>query len=117
MRRRWHGGIVFIGGAPPRHLGNVTHGGFGGAPKFPPASALEFLLARGSNEHVALTLDAMLKGGIYDQIGGGFEARISPRLRFAGEVQYTILQRDLSYAAGEVAPLITSCVFAIDGRF
>ena len=49
-----------------------THGGFGGAPKFPPASALEFLLARGSNEHVALTLDAMLKGGIYDQIGGGF---------------------------------------------
>ena len=51
---------------------DTTHGGFGGAPKFPPASALEFLLARGATEHVALTLDAMMKGGIYDQIGGGF---------------------------------------------
>jgi len=47
-------------------------GGFGGAPKFPPASALELLLARGANEHVERTLDAMLAGGIYDQIGGGF---------------------------------------------
>jgi hypothetical protein len=54
---------------------------------------------------------------IAGQVGGGFEARITPRFRFAGEVQYTILHRDLSYAAGEVAPLITSCVFAIDGRF
>jgi uncharacterized protein len=48
------------------------HGGFGGAPKFPPASALELLLARGEREIVETTLDAMLAGGIYDQIGGGF---------------------------------------------
>jgi uncharacterized protein YyaL (SSP411 family) len=48
------------------------HGGFGGAPKFPPASALELLLARGETEVVELTLDAMLAGGIYDQVGGGF---------------------------------------------
>jgi uncharacterized protein len=48
------------------------HGGFGGAPKFPPASALEFLLARGEREVVELTLDSMAAGGIYDQIGGGF---------------------------------------------
>jgi len=47
-------------------------GGFGGAPKFPPALALELLLARGERGHVALTLDAMLAGGIYDQLGGGF---------------------------------------------
>jgi uncharacterized protein len=47
-------------------------GGFGGSPKFPPASALEFLLARGETEHVARTLDAMMYGGIYDQVGGGF---------------------------------------------
>jgi uncharacterized protein YyaL (SSP411 family) len=47
-------------------------GGFGGAPKFPPASALELLLARGERETVERTLDAMLAGGIYDQIGGGF---------------------------------------------
>jgi uncharacterized protein len=48
------------------------NGGFGGAPKFPPASSLELLLARGETQHVELTLDRMLAGGIYDQIGGGF---------------------------------------------
>ena len=48
------------------------NGGFGGAPKFPPASSLELLLARRETEHVELTLDKMLAGGIYDQIGGGF---------------------------------------------
>jgi uncharacterized protein len=47
-------------------------GGFGGAPKFPPASALELLLARGEREIVETTLDEMLAGGIYDQLGGGF---------------------------------------------
>ena len=49
-----------------------ARGGFGGAPKFPPASALELLLARGEREIVEQTLDAMLAGGIYDQLGGGF---------------------------------------------
>jgi uncharacterized protein len=48
------------------------HGGFGGAPKFPPASSLELLLARGERGPVELTLDRMLAGGIYDQLGGGF---------------------------------------------
>ena len=57
-------------------------GGFGGAPKFPPASALELLLARAATaggdeagaarEVVGRTLDAMMAGGIYDQVGGGF---------------------------------------------
>jgi uncharacterized protein YyaL (SSP411 family) len=51
---------------------DLERGGFGGAPKFPPASALELLLARGEREVVARTLDAMLSGGIYDQLGGGF---------------------------------------------
>ena len=56
-------------------------GGFGGAPKFPPASALEFLMARIADgatvtdrapEMVRTTLERMAKGGIYDQVGGGF---------------------------------------------
>jgi uncharacterized protein len=54
-------------------------GGFGGAPKFPPASALEFLLRRyhqTRNEEtlamVTRTLDAMAAGGMYDLLGGGF---------------------------------------------
>jgi uncharacterized protein YyaL (SSP411 family) len=49
-----------------------ANGGFGGAPKFPPASSLEFLLARGETDHVRTTLDAMMHGGIYDQLAGGF---------------------------------------------
>jgi uncharacterized protein len=49
-----------------------VHGGFGGAPKFPPASALEFLLRRGDTEITTHTLRAMASGGMYDQVGGGF---------------------------------------------
>jgi uncharacterized protein len=55
-----------------RGLADMEHGGFGSAPKFPPASALELLLARGTTDAVEVTLDAMAHGGIYDQIGGGF---------------------------------------------
>jgi uncharacterized protein YyaL (SSP411 family) len=51
---------------------DMRRGGFGGAPKFPPASSLELLLGRDETAIVELTLDAMLAGGIYDQIGGGF---------------------------------------------
>jgi uncharacterized protein YyaL (SSP411 family) len=47
-------------------------GGFGHAPKFPPASALEFLLRRGRLDTVRLTLDGMAAGGMYDVVGGGF---------------------------------------------
>jgi len=67
-------GAAELAEAVERLLGAADrrNGGFGGAPKFPPASSLELLLARGESEHVALTLDKMLAGGIYDQIGGGF---------------------------------------------
>jgi uncharacterized protein YyaL (SSP411 family) len=47
-------------------------GGFGGAPKFPPAPSLEFLLRRGEPELVEKTLDGMALGGMYDLVGGGF---------------------------------------------
>ncbi|MEA2400682.1 MAG: uncharacterized protein QOK00_1085 [Thermoleophilaceae bacterium] len=49
-----------------------ANGGFGTAPKFPPASALEFLLRRGETDMASHTLRAMASGGMYDQIGGGF---------------------------------------------
>ena len=58
---------------------DTARGGFGGAPKFPQTQALELLLAagvlRGNNQDVYLAghaVRAMLGGGIYDQIGGGF---------------------------------------------
>ncbi|HZO79410.1 MAG TPA: thioredoxin domain-containing protein [Solirubrobacteraceae bacterium] len=51
---------------------DTRNGGWGGAPKFPQASVIEFLLARGERETTLHTLDAMARGGIYDQVGGGF---------------------------------------------
>jgi uncharacterized protein len=47
-------------------------GGFGHAPKFPPASTLEFLIRRGAHDMVDGTLDGMAAGGMYDLVGGGF---------------------------------------------
>ena len=55
-----------------RSMADMDRGGFGQAPKFPPASALELLLARRQSDVVAVTLDAMAAGGIHDQVGGGF---------------------------------------------
>jgi uncharacterized protein len=49
-----------------------ANGGFGSAPKFPPSSAIEFLLRRGETEMSGHTLRAMASGGMYDQVGGGF---------------------------------------------
>ena len=54
-------------------------GGFGGAPKFPPSMVLEFLLRaharRGDEQTLRMatgTAEAMARGGIYDQLAGGF---------------------------------------------
>ena len=47
-------------------------GGWGRAPKFPPAPVLEFLLRRGEEEMTRRTLDNMALGGMYDVVGGGF---------------------------------------------
>jgi len=51
---------------------DTVNGGFARAPKFPMASALEFLIARGERTMSLHTLRAMACGGIYDQVGGGF---------------------------------------------
>ncbi|MER5833861.1 thioredoxin domain-containing protein [Streptomyces sp. NPDC002130] len=54
-------------------------GGFGGAPKFPPSMVLEFLLrhhartgAEGALQMASDTCERMARGGMYDQLGGGF---------------------------------------------
>ncbi len=51
------------------------YGGFGRAPKFPPAATLELLLRRDGDDAMAMvrrTLDGMAAGGMYDLVGGGF---------------------------------------------
>ena len=55
-----------------RAVFDPTWGGFGRAPKFPPAPVLEFLLRRGEDEMTRRTLDAMAAGGMHDVVGGGF---------------------------------------------
>ncbi|MFZ4186657.1 thioredoxin domain-containing protein [Streptomyces pseudogriseolus] len=58
---------------------DAQRGGFGGAPKFPPSMVLKFLLrhhartgAEGALQMAADTCERMARGGIYDQLGGGF---------------------------------------------
>ncbi|HBP87786.1 MAG TPA: aldo/keto reductase [Nitrospirales bacterium] len=58
---------------------DARYGGFGRAPKFPPATGLSFLLRQyhWSREKTLLamvtkTLDGMAAGGLYDHFGGGF---------------------------------------------
>jgi uncharacterized protein YyaL (SSP411 family) len=65
-------------------------GGFGGAPKFPHTMALDFLLrrwARTNDEHalhvVTHSFLQMARGGIYDQVGGGFH-------RYAVDAQWLV---------------------------
>ncbi len=58
-------------------------GGWGAAPKFPAASAIEFLLARGEPAMALQSLRAMASGGIFDQVGGGFS-------RYSVDAQWTV---------------------------
>jgi uncharacterized protein YyaL (SSP411 family) len=51
---------------------DAVNGGWGNAPKFPPASTIEFLLRRGETAMALQTLRSMASGGINDQIAGGF---------------------------------------------
>lgn len=58
---------------------DAQFGGFGGAPKFPGTMPMEFLLQyhyytknEAALQHLTFSLDKMIRGGIYDQLGGGF---------------------------------------------
>jgi uncharacterized protein YyaL (SSP411 family) len=67
-----------------------AHGGFGAAPKFPHPQALDLLLRRSHasgdvalREAAAMSLDAMARGGIHDQVGGGFH-------RYSVDARWTV---------------------------
>jgi uncharacterized protein YyaL (SSP411 family) len=64
--------ILIEAQAALRHGYDARWGGWGGAPKFPPASTVEFLLRRGELDMAGRTLDGMALGGMYDLLGGGF---------------------------------------------
>ncbi len=66
-----------------RRAYDPRHGGFGGAPKFPPHCGLAFLQTVGETEMSTATLRAMALGGICDQVGGGFS-------RYAVDATWTV---------------------------
>ncbi|MGO9901897.1 MAG: thioredoxin domain-containing protein [Solirubrobacteraceae bacterium] len=76
-------GLLSEAVAALRERFDPLNGGWGAAPKFPQASAIEFLLARGEREIALATLRAMATGGIYDQVGGGFS-------RYAVDATWTV---------------------------
>jgi len=82
----WDNRLLLNAAAGACSLHDDTWGGFGGAPKFPPAMALDFLLAVRAtssaervqglaarlDEVVNTTARGMAHGGMFDQFGGGF---------------------------------------------
>jgi uncharacterized protein YyaL (SSP411 family) len=70
-----------------REAFDPVHGGFGSppayAPKFPQASVLEFLLRFGERDMSLTTLRSMARGGIHDQLAGGFH-------RYAVDASWTV---------------------------
>jgi hypothetical protein len=74
-----HRGVIDQAVQAMRETFDETYGGFGGAPKFPRTTDLSLILRRFSQTKevellrlLTTTLDGMARGGIYDQLGGGF---------------------------------------------
>ncbi len=134
LRRHLSGGATLeASSAPPavaalnraaarlHELFDAAHGGFGGAPKFPQAPVLEFLLARGEDQMALATLHGIESGGIHDRLGGGF-ARYSVddawRVPHFEKMLYdnALLARAMLHGwqqSGE-APLLAACRGALD---
>lgn len=93
-----------------------THGGFGGAPKFAPAMRLELLLdlyeRTGGGEALDMvthTLEAMARGGVYDQVGGGFH-------RYATDAQWRLPHFEkMLYNQAQLARIYTRA-YALTGE-
>lgn len=127
---------------------DMANGGFGGAPKFPPSMVLEFLVRHGSHDALAMvddTLEAMARGGIHDQLGGGFARysvdaqwvvphfekmlydnalllrvcadRRTPMAAWAGEGIADFLIRELRTDEGGFASALDADSEGVEGRF
>ncbi|MEK6777688.1 MAG: thioredoxin domain-containing protein [bacterium] len=93
-----------------------VHGGFGTAPKFPQGMALSFLLRHhhrtGSPEALNMvekTLESMARGGIYDQIGGGFH-------RYSTDEQWLVPHFEKMLYDNAVLSLVYVEAFQVTGK-
>ncbi|MBL4775488.1 MAG: thioredoxin domain-containing protein, partial [Mariprofundus sp.] len=103
---------------------DVSFGGFGGAPKFPTAQRLLFLLRYAALKKqpqalsmVEKTLTAMQRGGIHDQLGGGFHRYSTDEhwlLPHFEKMLYDQAMLMMAYAEGSVA--IDNASFANTAR-
>ncbi|MFM8490258.1 MAG: hypothetical protein ACKOCH_28270, partial [Bacteroidota bacterium] len=102
---------------------DYAQGGFGGAPKFPSTMAIQLLMEYSwyyrqpeALQHAFFSLEKMISGGIYDQIGGGFS-------RYATDREWNIphFEKMLYDNALLTGVLADACKIAVtqdpDGRF
>ncbi|MFZ0181444.1 MAG: thioredoxin domain-containing protein [Candidatus Dormiibacterota bacterium] len=93
-----------------------AHGGFGAAPKFPHPQALDLMLRRSLSARDAvvrdaavLSLDAMARGGIHDQVGGGFH-------RYSVDARWSVPHFEkMLYDNGLLAPVYLHA-YQLSGR-
>ncbi|MEO6759494.1 MAG: thioredoxin domain-containing protein, partial [Saprospiraceae bacterium] len=91
-----------------------AEGGFGGAPKFPSSMAIQYLLNyhhfTGNSEaldQALLSLDKMIQGGIYDQLGGGFARYATDREWLAPHFEKMLYDNALLVSALSAAYQLT----------
>jgi len=108
--------LLAVGTDSIRRAFDAVNGGFGGAPKFPHPSTVEFLLRRYTRTRddellgmVTRTLDRMARGGMHDQLGGGFH-------RYATDARWTVphFEKMLYDNAGLLANY--ACAYQATGR-
>jgi len=94
-------------------IADITYGGFGQAPKFPNASNLSFMFRYSKLSGISkfqkfalLTLKKMAKGGIFDQIGGGFH-------RYSTDVRWLVPHFEKMLYDNALLPIVYSEAYQI----
>ena len=102
-------------------MGDTIYGGFGSAPKFPNAACVSFLFAYSEfskmprfREFALKTLTKMAKGGIFDQIGGGFHRYSTDARWFAPHFEKMLYDNALIPVNYAEAYQITGDAFYLD---
>lgn len=100
---------------------DTQYGGFGGAPKFPATASIHLLLdyycldkergerAEAALRHALLSLDQMIAGGIYDQVGGGFA-------RYATDKEWLVPHFEKMLYDNALLLSVLSIAFQVTGR-